>query len=169
WQTKVRCSTRATSSGLERCRTQPGWVSWLSGSRVPSAIMACCSAAASASLPSHQTMRSGRVSDATSSTHFCSDGRRVPGVAFAPCWGTAFMSRASEVRFFQAGHAILSSAAGAAVLHRIKNGPVAHPPGMPRRSVRDERIHQVLDVFVELLLRHSRLVQLQVELQEADV
>src|SRR5690606_6266739 len=79
-------------------------------------------------LPSHQTMRSGRVSDATSATHFCSDGRRVPVVAYAPCRGTAVMSRASEVLLFQAGHAILSSAAGAAVLHRIKNGPVAHPP-----------------------------------------
>ena len=78
--TRVRCSTRATSCGSERCSQLCGWVCSLSRTRVPSASICATSAAFSASLPSHQWMASGRVSAATSATQSFSAASVLPSV-----------------------------------------------------------------------------------------
>ena len=68
-QTNVKCSTRATSVGWERCSQQFGCVSPLSAISVPSRSIASISFRFSSSEPSHQWTESGCVSRATSSTH----------------------------------------------------------------------------------------------------
>ena len=96
-QTKVRCSTRATSSGCERCSQLLGCVSGLSGNRVPSACIFAMSSAFSLSLPSHQWMAAGRVSRATPATHSFSASSALPAVCMEESFeivslGHAFMA-----------------------------------------------------------------------------
>src|SRR5690606_6449048 len=79
-RSRVRCSTRATSCGSERCSQLCGWVCSLSRTRVPSASISAISLAFSASLPSHQWMASGRVSAATSATQSLSAANVLPSV-----------------------------------------------------------------------------------------
>src|SRR5690606_9809747 len=146
-QTKVRCSTRATSSGSERCSQLPGWVSWLRRISVPSASMPATRAAFSASLPSHQWIASGRVSAATSATQALSAARELPAVPAGKTSGTAFTGWTSAGGFW--------GMPGAA--------------GRGNSGGRDQRRHHVLDVVVEFFLLQPGLAQLQVQLQEADV
>src|SRR5438552_11112627 len=68
-QTKVRCSTRATSEGSERDSTHPGKTCALRGNSSLALINSRLSAWNSASLPSHQWIFCGRVSLATCCTH----------------------------------------------------------------------------------------------------
>src|ERR1043166_6110217 len=72
-QMNVRCSVRATSCGLERCRKQLGRYCWFRRIKVPSETIWSTRRSFSASLPSHQTTESGRVKRATSSTHCSTD------------------------------------------------------------------------------------------------
>jgi hypothetical protein len=81
--TKVRCSTRATSSGCERCSQLSGCVFEFSGNSVPSSSMPRTSSANSLSLPSHQWMRSGCVVRATSMTHWFNASNWLPIVEFS--------------------------------------------------------------------------------------
>src|SRR5690606_35616130 len=78
--TRVRCSTRATSCGSDRCSQLCGLVCSLSRTRVPSASIAAISASFSASLPSHQWIASARVSAATSATQSFRAARRLPSL-----------------------------------------------------------------------------------------
>src|SRR4249919_330536 len=125
--TKVRCSTRATSSGCERCSQLRGCVCSFNGSSVPSDSICFTSSANSVSLPSHHWMRSGWVSLATSMTHWFNASSWLPIAVFSTSKG--------------------DSVSGA----------------------RNERLHHVLHVGLELLVLHVHLVQLQVELEEAHV
>ena len=98
-QTKVRCSTRATSLGLERCSQLWGWVSGFNGSRVPSASICWVSRAFSASLPSHQWMWSGWVSAATSATQAFNASSELPWNSLRLKTSTAaFMRHPRKVR-----------------------------------------------------------------------
>jgi hypothetical protein len=74
----VRASVRATSSGCERARYEPGRHCGLSLISLPSSTMPRSSASFSAREPSTQWTRSGRVSAATSSTHAYSCSIAVP-------------------------------------------------------------------------------------------
>jgi hypothetical protein len=77
-------TTRATSSGCERCSQLLGWVCSLSLISVPSACICATSASFSLSLPSHQWIRAGWVSFATSATHWFNASRLLPMAAPGP-------------------------------------------------------------------------------------
>ena len=112
-QTKVRCSTRATSSGCERCSQLRGCVSGLSGSSVPSASICAVSAANSLSLPSHQWIAVGLgqardfqhplVQRVQAAAHACPPRRRPARMASGV--RTVTRSRACPAWFLVDGHA----------------------------------------------------------------
>ncbi len=79
-QMNVRSSTRATSLGSERHRNEFGRFSSFRRRNVPLSTISSHSRAYSASLPSHQWMRSGCVSAATSSTQESRDLLATPCV-----------------------------------------------------------------------------------------
>ena len=76
-QMNVRSSTRATSDGSDSARKLFGRSAGLSFVIVPVATISAQSRAYSASLPSHQTTRSGFVRLAMSRTHAMSRGWRT--------------------------------------------------------------------------------------------
>ena len=67
--TKVRSSMRATSSGSERARKQPGRFFSFNRISMPEATISLHKRSYSSFDPSHHTMRSGWVILATSATH----------------------------------------------------------------------------------------------------
>ena len=71
-QTKVRSSMRATSSGSERARKQPGRFASFSLISMPESTISWFSRSYSSCEPSHQWMRAGFVSRAISATQFFS-------------------------------------------------------------------------------------------------
>ncbi|OUD85662.1 hypothetical protein BC477_14735 [Clavibacter michiganensis subsp. michiganensis] len=75
-QMKVRSSTRATSAGSLRARKLCGRHSGFSRMSVPASTICRVMRSYSATLPVHQTTRSGSVSRATSATHSAMRGSR---------------------------------------------------------------------------------------------
>ena len=80
-QMKVRSSTRATSDGSVRAQKELGRFTGSSGTSVPAATSSAVSRSHSVGEPSHQTMRSGVVSSATSRTQSSSRAWRVGAVS----------------------------------------------------------------------------------------
>src|SRR5580698_5550720 len=74
-QTKVRCSTRATSEGFERARWQPGNSFSFSSNRSPLACSWAVRRSISSSEPSHQYTEAGWVRLRTDSTHSVTSGQ----------------------------------------------------------------------------------------------